>query len=215
MQTNYYFELKPKATPLSASQACSPPQRTEKWFSKSNSIKLSSETELYSSWPLKRSPRFGVMLRQIGTDLISCAWRSAKDSGLWKMLEQEYQQQPETTSEISYSDCDTTTSPNCLTTPFSVKDILNLNIPAEGNCGYQNAGYQNCSQYWENTCFSNYEYHNFGYYGCGEVKAEGFASNDGFNCNNIYVPPVQQPVCGISYGCAEDNKDSESPSKLL
>lgn len=127
------------------------------------------------------------------------------------MLEQEYQQQ-ETTSEISYSDCDTTTSPNCLSTPFSVKDILNLNIPAESNCGYQNANYQPCTQYWENACFSNYEY-NFGYYGCGDVKTESFSTNEqSFNCNNIYVPPVQQPVCGIQYACQEINsKDSESP----
>lgn len=134
------------------------------------------------------------------------------------MLEQGYQQQ-ETTSEISYSDCDTTTSPNCLlTTPFSVKDILNLNIPSaeSNNCSFQNGSYyQNCPQYWENTCFSNYDCHNFGsYYGCGDVKTDNFTTSDGFNYNNVYVPPVQQDVCGISYGCQEiSNKESESPSK--
>lgn len=125
------------------------------------------------------------------------------------MLEQEYQQQ-ETTSEISYSDCDTTTSANCLTTPFSVKDILNL----ENSCGYQNVNYQSCQQYWENPCFSNYDYHNFGYYGCGgDVKNDGFVANESFSCNNVYVAPVQQAVCGVAYGCQEGNaKDSESPS---
>lgn len=133
------------------------------------------------------------------------------------MLEQEYQQQETTTtSEISYSDCDTTTSPNCLTTPFSVKDILNLNIPTENNgCGYQNGGYyQNCPQYWENGCFSNYDCHNFGYYGCGEVKTDNFSASEGFNCNNVYVPPLQQAMCGVGYGCPESNsKESECPSK--
>lgn len=135
------------------------------------------------------------------------------------MLEQEYHQpqQESTNSEISYSDCDTTTSPNCLTTPFSVKDILNLNIPSENSCGYQNSGYYQSypTQYWENSCFTNYDCHNFGYYGCGDVKTESFSGSDGFNYNNLYVPPVQhQSICGISYGCQENNdKETENPSK--
>lgn len=137
------------------------------------------------------------------------------------MLEQEYHHQQESTSEINYTDCDTTTSSNCLTTPFSVKDILNLNIPSSENgvnCGYQtsNTGYY--PQYWENTCFNtNYDCHNFGYYGCGDVKNENFSTSvdAGFNCNNLYVPPVhQQPISGISFSCqGSDNKESESPSK--
>lgn len=132
------------------------------------------------------------------------------------MMEQEFPLQ-EATSEISYSDCDTTTSPSCLTTPFSVKDILNLNIPTENNCGYQNVNYQNCTQYWENACFSNYDYHhhNLGYYGGSDGKTENFSVNDGFNCGNVYVPPVQQPICGVSYACQELNKDSDNQSKCL
>lgn len=122
----------------------------------------------------------------------------------------------------SYQDCDTTTPQSCLSTPFSVKDILNLNqdygFPQGGhqvNKGYEDYFQQ---QYWEGA---GYEQYNCGYYGGVDVKTEypclGFGKD--YGCEGVYGIPHMQPFgsfCSLQNvhdSAKEIYSKTESPSK--
>lgn len=125
-----------------------------------------------------------------------------------------------------YQTCDTTTPQGCLTTPFSVKDILNLNISGGSEySGYHpsaNRVYEECyqSQEMQPVWESGYEQYNYGYYGGVEVKTEPCFVSKSFGCESVYGvgTPLQQ-ICALSAAEQEASKDmvyvkTESPSKL-
>ncbi|KRT86042.1 Homeobox domain-containing protein, partial [Oryctes borbonicus] len=78
----------------------------------------------------------------------------------------------------NYQNCDTTTSSGCLSTPFSVKDILNISNESEyltGNYKEYNYGHYNHylqSYSWDNNCYNNYDQQNYNYYNNSGIKTE-------------------------------------------
>lgn len=152
-----------------------------------------------------------------------------------KMLDQNFQMGE------GYQDCDTTTPQSCITTPFSVKDILNLNIPSGSEYtaadGYppqsgSNRAYEECynqsqelQQFWENG-YEQYGAGYTGYYGGIEVKTEPCFASKPFGCESVYGVPVSvhqigNNACELSTSSEvqDAGKDSmvyvktESPSK--
>lgn len=125
----------------------------------------------------------------------------------------------------SYQDCDTTT-PQGISTPFSVKDILNLNMTnnaeynGEFHAGHQ-VKYEDFYQqhYWD----SAYEQFNYGVFGGLQVKSEYPCLDKEFGCESGYgiSPHVQQysGACGLMQitqeGCKEFKGDSPSKYNFL
>lgn len=130
------------------------------------------------------------------------------------MLEPAYQNG--SPQSENFENCDTTTSnAHSLATPFSVKDILNLNMGTEGDFACANINFSNLSsvkseynnyeeyisnvysqQNWDNS-FAYDHYGNYNFYGTSEanVKSEtGAYGGKGFFCENSYSSPshVQQ-----------------------
>ncbi|KAI4460728.1 homeobox protein nkx [Holotrichia oblita] len=78
----------------------------------------------------------------------------------------------------NYQNCDTTTSSGCLSTPFSVKDILNISSEGDYLTGgykeYNYNHYNHCLQSysWDNNCYNSYDQHHYNYYNNSGIKTE-------------------------------------------
>lgn len=116
------------------------------------------------------------------------------------MLEQSYQ----SNSSDNFENCDTTTNnSSCLTTPFSVKDILNLNMMNENNLTGSHLNYVNLNSI---KCEYNYEDYNNPSFVQNHCWDNSFAPTyDHFNYSSNYYNPVDLNIkCDTaSYG----NKD--------
>ncbi|KAK5644577.1 hypothetical protein RI129_005877 [Pyrocoelia pectoralis] len=117
-------------------------------------------------------------------------------------------------SSDNFENCDTTTNSSCLTTPFSVKDILNLNITSDTDFGCSNINFANLNSikneyshydefnsfsqqtHWDNNYVPTYDHYNYNFYNPSEtnIKCEANYSNKNFVCDTSYTTPshVQQ-----------------------
>lgn len=115
-------------------------------------------------------------------------------------------------SEIS---CDTT---SVLTTPFSVKDILNMNINNDSNyciSGIKKEPYEMHPQFWDNTVFPTNECQ----YYCNNVgDNRHYWSSDSVYCDTYsqqYHPNIQQVESPVRTPVQADGCiPTESPSKF-
>lgn len=112
----------------------------------------------------------------------------------------------------NYQNCDTTTNPGCLSTPFSVKDILNISNEEEYLSGnYKEYNYNGYNHYfqpysWENGCYNNgYEQHN-NYNNC--YNATGVKTEIGL-CDSAYLSQEQNIPMGNF--CVSFNENEKIP----
>lgn len=115
-------------------------------------------------------------------------------------------------SEIS---CDTT---SVLTTPFSVKDILNMNMNNDNEYCNSSVKKEPCSmhpQFWDNTVFTTNEYNYYcnngsdsrSYWNSDNVYGETYAQ---YNHNNLQnESPLRASIKEDGY------VQTDSPSKLI
>lgn len=141
--------------------------------------------------------------RVISREYSSCYER------LIKMLEQSL----ELDAGETYQNCDTTTSSGCLSTPFSVKDILNISNESDYLTGnYKDYNYAHYNHYlqpynWDNNGYNNYDQHNYNYYNGGGIKTEiGL-------CDSVYLSQNsvnQQQNVNVGNFCVSFNENEKS-----
>lgn len=113
-------------------------------------------------------------------------------------------------SDIS---CDTT---SVLTTPFSVKDILNMNLNNDNdycNNSVKKEPYEIAPQFWENSVFTSTEYY---YYNNGSENRPYWNSDNSFGdtYSQQCLQNIQQNESAIRETCKDDGYTStDSPSK--
>ncbi|KAK4875360.1 hypothetical protein RN001_011782 [Aquatica leii] len=129
----------------------------------------------------------------------------------------------------NFENCDTTTNSSCLMTPFSVKDILNLNMNNESDFTCTNLNfvslnsikneygnyedYNNFSQpnnCWDNNFVPSYEHYNYNFYNAPDtnIKCETFPyTNKNFNCDT--TPSHVQQLSNLCAPYQERNKESD------
>ncbi|KAF5298022.1 hypothetical protein FQR65_LT09833 [Abscondita terminalis] len=129
----------------------------------------------------------------------------------------------------NFENCDTTTNSSCLMTPFSVKDILNLNITNESdftctNLNFSNLNgikneYANYEEYnsfsqnnhcWDNNYVPAYDHYNYNFYNTSDtnIKCETFSYvNKNFNSDS--APSHVQQLSNLCAPYQERNKESE------
>lgn len=115
-------------------------------------------------------------------------------------------------SEIS---CDTT---SVLTTPFSVKDILNMNITNDDYCssGIKKESFPMQQQFWDNAVFNPNEYNN--YYCNNSSDNKHYWNSDnlyGETYVQQYHSDIQQNQSPIRTSVKDDAyHETDSPSKF-
>lgn len=142
----------------------------------------------------------------------------------------------------NFENCDTTTTNSaCLTTPFSVKDILNLNMTNESDYVTSNINFSSLnsvkSEYnhydeysgfaqpqnhhnWENGFVHSYDHFNYNYYTPIEANLKCETSSYKNLCaeNNFSAPTHVQQLSNLCVPFPDRSKDDfsglESPSKL-
>ncbi|KAF5284270.1 hypothetical protein FQA39_LY04563 [Lamprigera yunnana] len=130
----------------------------------------------------------------------------------------------------NFENCDTTTNSSCLMTPFSVKDILNLNITNEADFAGTNLNFVNLNSikseyghydeygsfnqqnhYWDNTYGPTYDHYNYNFYNQTDtnIKCETFV-NKNFTCDTSgTVPSHVQQLTNLCAPYQDRGKESE------
>lgn len=132
-------------------------------------------------------------------------------------------------SSDSFQSCDTTTNGN-ISTPFLVRDILNISNESEFVNGYNNIhvkdyqnSYDNCNQLyhqqnWENSYVHPYEHYNYNLHNYVDIKVEcDFDKQTPCNFDNQHMQNLNSFCAAYppAYRDAIEPIKLESPSKFI